>query len=90
MSRFTCPRKTATPAPPRAVFPRPGASGGLFTRNVNGLIPTILDNGYNFDFTDDGVMALRGKVDGKTLAFGDSKIPKSSSSPASRACRWRH
>ena len=50
-----------------------GANGGLFARSASGLIPTILDNGYNFDFTDDGVIALRGKVDGKTLAFGDSK-----------------
>jgi len=49
------------------------ASGGLFTRNVNNLIPVILDSGYNFDFTDDGVIALRGKVDGNTFAFGDSK-----------------
>ncbi len=42
-------------------------------RYVNNLIPVILDSGYNFDFTDDGVLALRGKVAGGTLAFGDSK-----------------
>ncbi|HVU38708.1 MAG TPA: glycosyl hydrolase [Opitutales bacterium] len=49
------------------------AGGGLLGRSVNGLIPTILDAGYNFDFLDDGVLALRGKVEGNTLTFGDTK-----------------
>jgi len=49
------------------------ATAGFNARYVNNLIPTILDSGYNFDFTDDGVLALRGKVEGKTLSFGDSK-----------------
>ena len=49
------------------------AASGFNARYVNNLIPVILDSGYNFDFTDDGVLALRGKVDGGTLAFGDSK-----------------
>ncbi len=49
------------------------AASGFNARYVNPLIPAILDSGYDFDFTDDGVLALRGKVEGGTLAFGDSK-----------------
>jgi hypothetical protein len=49
------------------------ASNGLVGSHVSSLMPTILDAGYNLDFMDDGVLALRGQVDGATLAFGDSK-----------------
>jgi hypothetical protein len=41
--------------------------------HVSGLMPTILDAGYNLDFMDDDILALRGKVDGSNLAFGDVK-----------------
>ena len=35
------------------------------------IIRQILDAGYNLDFFDDGLLDLRGKVDGGSLAFGD-------------------
>ena len=38
---------------------------------VSGLVKTITDSGYNLDFFDDQLLALRGKVSGNTLAFGD-------------------
>jgi hypothetical protein len=31
----------------------------------------ILESGYNYDFIDDGMLELRGRVDGGALAFGD-------------------
>ncbi len=31
----------------------------------------LLEAGYNYDFIDDGLLELRGKVDGGALAFGD-------------------
>ena len=31
----------------------------------------ILESGYNYDFIDDGLLELRSRVDGGTLAFGD-------------------
>lgn len=34
----------------------------------------ILESGYNYDFIDDGLLELRGKVDGGTLAFGDVRF----------------
>ncbi len=49
------------------------ANNGILNRMVNGVMPTILDAGYNLDFMDDGLLALRGKVDGANLAFGDVK-----------------
>ncbi len=49
-------------------------NGAILNGMVANLIPTILEAGYNFDFVDDGLIALRGKVDGKTLAFGDLKF----------------
>lgn len=36
------------------------------------IIGRVLDAGYNLDFVDDGLLDLRGRVDGKTLAFGDT------------------
>ena len=38
------------------------------------IIRQILESGYNLDFFDDGLLDLRGKVDGGTLAFGDVKF----------------
>jgi len=49
------------------------ANGGILGGFVSRLMPSILDAGFNLDFMDDGVLALRGKVDGNTLAFGDAK-----------------
>jgi hypothetical protein len=46
------------------------AVSGLLGRNIVG---EILDAGYNLDFLDDGLLAMRGKVSGDTLAFGDVK-----------------
>jgi alpha-L-rhamnosidase len=37
------------------------------------IVPLILAAGYNLDFFDDGLLELRGKVDGGALAFGDLK-----------------
>ena len=38
------------------------------------IIPQILASGHNFDFFDDGLLELRGQVDGGALAFGDLKF----------------
>ncbi len=37
------------------------------------IVPTILASGFNLDFFDDGLLDLRGKVEGGALAFGDLK-----------------
>ena len=34
----------------------------------------ILEAGYNYDFIDDGMLDLRGKLDGGALAFGDVRF----------------
>lgn len=34
----------------------------------------ILEAGYNYDFVDDGLLELRGKLDGGALAFGDVRF----------------
>ncbi|HTB62833.1 MAG TPA: glycosyl hydrolase [Opitutales bacterium] len=49
------------------------ANQSILGNHVNALMPTILDAGYNLDFMDDDILAMRGKVDGNTLAFGDVK-----------------
>jgi hypothetical protein len=49
------------------------ADRGILNNHVNGVMPVILDAGYNLDYLDDGILALRGKVEGATLAFGDVK-----------------
>ncbi len=49
-------------------------NGAILNGMVAPFVPSILDAGFNFDFVDDGVLALRGKVDGSTLAFGDQKF----------------
>jgi hypothetical protein len=38
---------------------------------VGGSVKAITDAGYNLDFFDDQLLAMRGKVSGDTLAFGD-------------------
>ena len=38
---------------------------------VGGSVKAITDSGYNLDFFDDQLLAMRGKVSGDTLAFGD-------------------
>jgi hypothetical protein len=35
------------------------------------IVGRLLDNGYNFDFFDDGMLDRFGKVDGSTLRFGN-------------------
>jgi hypothetical protein len=44
---------------------------GILNRLVTPAIPAILGSGHNFDFVDDGLLALRGRVEEKALAFGD-------------------
>jgi hypothetical protein len=46
---------------------------GILNRLVNPLVPVILDAGYNFDGIDAGVLASQGRIEGATLAFGDSR-----------------
>jgi hypothetical protein len=38
---------------------------------VGGHVQAITDAGYNLDFFDDQMLAMRGEVSGNTLAFGD-------------------
>jgi hypothetical protein len=38
---------------------------------VGSSVKAITDSGYNLDFFDDQLLAMRGKVSGDTLAFGD-------------------
>jgi len=38
---------------------------------VSGSVKAITDSGYNLDFFDDQLLAMRGEVSGNTLAFGD-------------------
>jgi hypothetical protein len=47
--------------------------GSYFGGTAGNAARAILDAGYNFDFFDDQLLAMRGKVEGKALAFGDSK-----------------
>ncbi len=47
---------------------RGGGGGG--TGNITG---SLLAAGYNLDYFDDQLLAMRGKVDGKTITFGDVK-----------------
>jgi hypothetical protein len=39
----------------------------------NRIVGDVLDAGYNVDFFDDGLLDLRGKLDGGALSFGDVK-----------------
>jgi hypothetical protein len=38
------------------------------------IVGRILDSGYNLDFFDDQMLAMRGRVDGGALAFGDLRF----------------
>jgi hypothetical protein len=38
---------------------------------VGGSVKAITDAGYNLDFFDDQLLAMRGEISGSTLAFGD-------------------
>jgi hypothetical protein len=42
---------------------------------VGGTVAQLLDAGYNVDFFDDQLLALRGKVDNGNLAFGALRYP---------------
>jgi hypothetical protein len=48
-------------------------NGAVSKRLGRVIIRQILESGYNLDFFDDGLLDMRGKVDGGTLAFGDVK-----------------
>jgi hypothetical protein len=54
-----------------ANLPRSFSMNGFFADKVGGLVKTITDSGYNFDFFDDQLLEMRGAVSGNTLAFGD-------------------
>jgi hypothetical protein len=51
-----------------------GGNGGILNRMIGSLVPGIVESGYNFDFVDDGLLALRGKVAGNALTFGDVRF----------------
>jgi hypothetical protein len=42
---------------------------------VGSSVKALTDSGYNLDFFDDQLLAMRGKVSGDTLAFGDVHYP---------------
>ena len=52
-------------------MPRTFSMNAFFADKTGGLVKTITDAGYNFDFFDDQLLAMRGEVSGSTLAFGD-------------------
>jgi hypothetical protein len=49
---------------------RGGQGGGANTGNITG---SLLAAGYNLDYVDDQLLAMKGKVEGNTIAFGDVK-----------------
>ena len=48
-------------------------NGAVSKRLGRDVIRQILESGYNLDFFDDGLLDMRGKVEGGGLAFGDLK-----------------
>ena len=54
-----------------ASFGRNFSLSAVFQGKVSGTVKAITDSGYNLDFFDDQLLALRGKVSNNTLAFGD-------------------
>ncbi len=56
-----------------ASFGRNFSLTAAFQPKVSSTVKAITDSGYNLDFFDDQLLAMRGKVSGKTLAFGDVK-----------------
>ena len=73
--------RQGTPANDVALFLPNSDAWASFGRNfsmnaalqgyASGPVKAITDAGYNLDFFDDQLLAMRGKVDGNTLAFGD-------------------
>jgi hypothetical protein len=73
--------RQGTPADDVALFLPNSDAWASFGRNfslssalagkVGGPVKAITDAGYNLDFFDDQLLAMRGKVAGDTLAFGD-------------------
>ncbi len=54
-----------------AGFGRNFSMSAAMQGRVGGLVRAITDAGYNLDFFDDQLLAMRGKVAGNALAFGD-------------------
>jgi hypothetical protein len=54
-----------------ASFGRNFSMNAALQGRVSGLVRAITDAGYNLDFFDDQLLAMRGKVAGDALAFGD-------------------
>ena len=50
-------------------------TGGILNRMISGVIPPILESGYNFDVMDDGVIATHAAAAAGKLVFGDVKYP---------------
>ena len=73
--------RQGTPANDVALFLPNSDAWASFGRNfsmnaalqgyASGPVKALTDAGYNLDFFDDQLLAMRGKVDGNTLAFGD-------------------
>jgi hypothetical protein len=54
-----------------ASFGRNFSLSAALSGKVSGAVKAITDAGYDLDFFDDQLLAMRGKVSGNTLAFGD-------------------
>ena len=54
-----------------ASFGRSFSMNTALETRMTGIIPAILDSGYNFDFFDDQLLESRGRVEGNELVFGD-------------------
>jgi hypothetical protein len=52
---------------------RVAMNSAISRRLGRNIIRQILESGYNFDFFDDGLLDMRGKVEGDSLTFGDIK-----------------
>ncbi|MGD0383604.1 MAG: glycosyl hydrolase [Thermoguttaceae bacterium] len=52
---------------------RVAMNGAVSRRLGREVVRQILESGYNLDFFDDGLLDMRGKVDGGALSFGDLK-----------------
>jgi hypothetical protein len=81
IQRVSSMMRQGTPANDVALFLPNSDAWASFGRNfsmnaalqgkVDGLVRGLTDAGFNLDFFDDQLLAMRGKVDGKELAFGD-------------------
>ena len=54
-----------------ASFGRSFSMNAALQGYASGPVKALTDAGYNLDFFDDQLLAMRGKVDGSTLAFGN-------------------